>query len=336
MKQNPVIAIVGATGLVGNEVLVCLEESKIEFSELRLLASADSEGEVYSCRDSEYKVDQLEDDSFEGVNLALFAMGPDLAARYVPAAVEAGALVIDASSNFRNQEGVPLVVPEVNFDTIETGQKIISCPNPSTVLLSPMLNAINKTAGIQRVVISAYESVSGAGKDALDELWAQSLAIFNQREVINEAFQHQIAFNCIPQVDVIRGDGTTKEEFRIAAETRRVLNLPDLRMSVTAVRVPVFYSHGFSVNVEMERELTPEGCGSLLQGVEGLEVTPDPMEYPMQLGATGSDSLQIGRIRCDPSVPAGLNLWAAGDNVRKGAALNMVNIAQRIIEGFGN
>lgn len=335
MEQNPVIAIVGATGLVGNEVLVCLEESKIEFSDLRLLASADSEGEVYSCRDAEYKVDQLEDDSFEGIDIALFAMGPDLAAQYAPAALEAGALVIDASSCFRTEEGVPLVVPEVNFDIITPEQKIISCPNPSTVLLSPLLNAINKEAGIRRVVLSAYEAVSSAGKDALDELWAQSLAIFNQREVINEAFQHQIAFNCIPQVDVIRGDGTTKEEFRITAEMQKVLNLPELKMSVTAVRVPVFHSHGFSLNIEMEKELAPERCSSLLQSVEGIEVAPDPMEYPMQLGATGTDSLQVGRIRRDSSVPFGLNLWAVGDNVRKGAALNMVNIAQRVIEAFG-
>jgi len=253
MEKNPVIAIVGATGLVGNEVLVCLEESKIEFGDLRLLASSDSEGEVYSCRDSEYRVDQLEDEAFEGVDVALFALGADLSAHYGPIASAAGALVIDSSSHYRSEEDIPLIVSEVNFDLLTPKDRIIACPNPSTVLLSPLLNAVEKEAGLKRVIVSAYEAVSSAGKDALDELWSQTLAIFNQREIVNEAFQHQIAFNCIPQVDVIRGDGSTKEEFRIVSETRKVLKLPELRMAVTAVRVPVFHSHGYSVNIETER-----------------------------------------------------------------------------------
>lgn len=331
MEGNPVVAIVGVTGLVGSEALACLEESKIEFSDLRLFASSESEGEVYSCRDSEYKVEQLEDDSFDGVDIALFALGADLAARYVPPAVEAGAVVIDSSSQFRGEEGVPLVVPEVNFASVTPDHKIIACPNPSTVLLAPMFAGIEREVGLKRIVISAYEAVSGAGRDALDELWSQTLAIFNQREIVSEAFQHQIAFNCIPQIDVIRGDGTTKEESRIVTETQKVLNLPDLRMAVTAVRVPVFHSHGFSINIETGKELDPEHCASLLRSIEGVEVAADPMEYPMQLGATGSDALHVGRIRRDFSLPAGVNLWAVGDNVRKGAALNMIRIAQRVI-----
>jgi len=336
MKKNPVIAVVGATGIVGNEILVCIEDSPLEFSDLRLFASSDSEGEVYSCRDSEYKIDVLGDDSFEGVDIAFFAVEASLAAKYVPIATESRTVVIDCSSQFRLDAGVPIIVPEVNLNTLKLSNRLIGCPSPSTVFLSPILQAIQEEAGLERVIITAFESVSGAGKTALDELWSQTISILNQNEIQCDAFQHQIAFNCIPQVDLLRGDAYTKEEHGIVNEIRKVLGLPDLRMSVTAVRVPVFHTYSLSVNIETSRELLPDKCSTLLQGVVGLEISPDPLEYPMPLTVIGSEEVHVGRIRRDYSVAHGLNMWIVGDNVRRGAALCMIKTAQRIVEEFAD
>lgn len=335
MKRNPVIAVVGATGLVGNELLVCLEESDIEFDDLKLFASENSEGEIYSFRDTEYKIETLDQNSFDGVNLALFAVKADLAKKYAPLAIQTGTLVIDSSSAFGLQDDVPLVVPELNFSAVKQVHKIISSPAPSTVQLIPILSAIHRVAGLKRVVVSTYEAVSGAGKAALDELWSQTLAIFNQREIVSEAFQHQIAFNCIPQIDVMRSDGYTKEEFRIVAETRKILGLSGLSMTATAVRVPVLHSHGASVNIELEKELLPDQCVALLQKVSGLEVFPDTLDYPMPLGAANTDDIHVGRIRRDSSLAYGLDMWIVADNVRKGTALNLIGISKKIIETFG-
>ena len=335
MRKNPVIAIVGATGLVGNEILVCLEESKIDFADLKLFASEESEGEIYSCRDVEYKVERLEEDSFEGVTIALFALSPTLAAQYIPRALEAGAVVIDSSNAFEEDDTVPHVVPGVNFDVVRRETSMITSPGSGVVILAPVLGALAREGGLKRVVLSSYQAVSGAGKIALDELWSQTLAIFNQREIESEAFQHQIAFNCIPQVGVLRGDGSTREEYRVAQELRRVLALPNLRVSSTAVRVPVFHSYAYSVNVELEREITPAACAEFLAKEPGVALASDPLDYPMQLDVTGSDSVHVGRIRKDDSVDHGLMLWVVGDNVRRGAALNMLEIVERLIARFG-
>ena len=333
MKSNPVIAIVGATGLVGNEMLVCLEESDIEFRDLRLFASDDSEGEVYSCRDSEYRVERIDNDSFEGVDLALFAVRPELIEKIAPAALEAGAVIIDYSMHYRGRDEIPMIVPEVNFDLVKKEDRIISCPDALATMLLPVLNVINMKAGIKRVVVSTYHAVSSAGKTALDELWSQTLAVFNQRDIENEAFQHQIAFNCIPQIDILRNDGYTKEETAIVSDTRRVLGMPSLNMTVTAVRVPVFHSHAATVNIELEKSLSAEDCLSLLKDTNGVEV--DPVEYPMQLTVTGSDTIHVGRIRKDPSLENGLDLWVVADNLRKGSALNVIQIARKLVEKFG-
>ncbi|NMC61795.1 MAG: aspartate-semialdehyde dehydrogenase [SAR324 cluster bacterium] len=336
MKKNPVIAVVGATGLVGNEILVCLEDSPIEFSDLRLFASSDSEGEVYSCRDSEYKIDVLGDDSFEGVDIAFFSVEASLASKYVPIAIESGALVIDCSNQFRLDPEIPVIVPEVNFKALTISNRLISCPSPSAVFLSPILKSIQDEVGIKRVVISVFESVSGAGKAALDELWSQTICIFNQRQVVCDAFQHQIAFNCIPQVDLIRGDAYTKEEYGIIAEIKKVLELPDLQMTATVVRVPIFHTYSLSVNIETSGELLPDRCTSLLQGLKGLEISSDPLEYPMPLTVIGSEAIHVGRIRRDYSVLHGLNMWIVGDNVRRGGALCALKIGQQVIEKFGD
>jgi aspartate-semialdehyde dehydrogenase len=336
MKKLSVIAIVGATGVVGQEMLSVLNEGLIPFSDVRLLASKDSAGELYKVAGNEAEVQELTESSFDGVDIALFATSGELSQRFVPCAVKAGAYAIDNSSHFRMNPEVPLVVPEVNPDSITKNSKIIANPNCSTIQLVPILDIINKAAGLKRVVVSTYQSVSGAGKAALDELWGQTLAVFNQQELPQEAFQHQIAFNCIPQIDVLLDNGYTKEEFKIINESRKILQKPDLRITATAVRVPVFYAHAESVNVETERDLFPDDLAALLAKAEGIEVYQNASDYPMQITVGGSDPIHVGRIRRDESVPHGLDFWVVADNVRKGAALNAVQIAKIIIERFGN
>jgi aspartate-semialdehyde dehydrogenase len=334
ISSEPTIAIAGATGLVGNEMLAVLEQLKVPCNEVKLLASEQSAGEIYKFRDQELVVEQLNESSFDGIDIALFATSASLSEKFVPIAKEAGAVSIDNSSFFRMVPEIPLVVPEVNAHLLKKTDRIIANPNCSTIQLVPVLNVIHKEAGLKRVVVSTYQSVSGAGKAALDELWAQCLAIFNQKEVPIEAFQHQIAFNCIPQIDVIMENGYTKEEFKIINESRKILGIPNLKITATAVRVPVFHSHAESVNVETEKALTPTKLVELLTNQTGVSVYPDFTEYPMQLPVASTDEIHVGRIRVDQSVPHGLDMWVVADNVRKGAALNAVQIAQYVIKNY--
>lgn len=328
-EKKCVVAIAGATGLVGQEMLSCLEHSKLGISEVRLLASADSAGELYKFRGEEAQVRELQSNSFEGCDYALFATSAELSAKFVPAAVESGAIAIDNSSHFRLDPKVPLIVPEVNLSALGTS-RVIANPNCSTIQLVPVLQALHAAAGLKRVVVSTYQSVSGAGKAALDELWSQTLSIFNQRDFTPEAFMHQIAFNCIPQIDVMRDDGYSREEYKIIHESRKILGMPQLRITATAVRVPVLHSHAESVNIEFERDISIADAVSHLTGKPGIAVYPEWTDYPMQLAATGTDDIHVGRIRRDESVPFGLNLWIVADNIRKGAALNAVQILEAI------
>lgn len=330
MKKHPVVAIVGATGLVGSEMLATLEQRKFGLSELRLLASAGSAGEVYRYGSDEYSVETLTEDSFGGVDIALFAASGEIAAKFVPAALEAGAYVIDNSSHFRMNPEVPLVVPEVNWDSVKPNQRLIANPNCSTIQMVPVLHALHQAAKLKRVVVSTYQAVSGAGKAALDELWSQTLAIFNQKEIETEAFQHQIAFNCIPQIDVLLENGYTKEEFKIINESRKILGIPDLKITATAVRVPVFHSHAESVNVELEDEIDLAAVLKHIEQVPGVVVYPEIGEYPLQLDVASTDEIHVGRIRRDTSVKCGYDMWIVADNVRKGAALNAVQIAEHL------
>lgn len=334
MSEKPVIAIAGATGLVGSEMLAVLEERKVPFAEVRLLASKDSAGEIYRVGGSDVAVEVLDENSFKGVAIALFATSSELSAEFVPAAVRAGAVAIDNSSHFRMDPEIPLVVPEVNGTILRSDSKIIANPNCSTIQLVPVLDAINRQAGLRRVVVTTFQSVSGAGKDALDELWEQTLAICNQRGFEAEVFPHQIAFNCIPQIDRFLEDGYTKEEFKIINESRKILSLPELRITATAVRVPVFFSHAESVNVETERELSPNQLVEILSDKPGMAVFGQADEYPLQIGTAGGDDIHVGRIRRDTSVPHGLDMWVVADNVRKGAALNAVQIAELYLSKF--
>jgi aspartate-semialdehyde dehydrogenase len=222
---------------------------------------------------------------------------------------------------------VPLVVPEVNFGVVTPSDRIIANPNCSTIQLVPVLRAVHELAGLKHVVVSTYQSVSGAGRDALDELWGQALAIFNQQELPREVFPHQIAFNCIPQIDTVLDNGFTREEYKIINESRKILGIPELRITATAVRVPVFMSHAESVFIETESALEPADLMTRLEAMGGIEVYRSASEYPMQLDVAGTDAIHVGRIRKDASVPHGVSLWIVADNVRKGAALNAVQIA---------
>ncbi|RMG42817.1 MAG: aspartate-semialdehyde dehydrogenase [Candidatus Dadabacteria bacterium] len=332
MALEPAVGIAGATGLVGNEMLVVLEQLDVRCKILRLFASKDSVGELYSFFGDEVEVEELNDDSFEGLDFVLFATSAELSEKYVPLAVEAGAVAIDNSSHFRMHENVPLVVPEVNIEAVTAEDKIIANPNCSTIQLVPLLKVIDELAGLKRVVVSTYQSVSGAGKAALDELWAQTRAVFTQQEMPHDVFHNQIAFNCIPQIDILQDDGYTREEHKIINESRKILSLPDLKITATAVRVPVFHSHAESVNVETREPLTPQVLIESLEKRDCFDVYPDFHEYPMQLGVTGSDSIHVGRIRRDLSVANGLDMWIVADNIRKGAALNAVQILKALIE----
>ena len=334
MTKAPRIAIVGATGVVGNEMLRVLEDKVrnegLPCEELSLFASKNSSGELYTFLEDEIKVQELNEESFSEIDYALFAVSSELAKKYVPIANKAGAVVIDNSSFYRMSEGVPLVVPEVNSALLSEKHQIIANPNCTTAQLVPVLDIIEKSVGLERVVVSTYQAVSGAGKVALDELWNQTKTVFTQQVPEEEeetfAFQHQIAFNCIPQIDVMLENRYSREEMKIIEESRKILNLPDLRITATAVRVPVFHSHAESVCVETRSPLSPEELIELLTKAEGIEAFPHGDRYPMQVDAATTDPIYVGRIRRDFSVENGLQMWIVADNLRKGAALNAVQI----------
>lgn len=332
MRPEPSLAIVGATGLVGREMISIIEQRNFPFCELKLLASENSKGELYSVAGEEYSVEVLDESSFDGVDLVLFATSSELSAKFVPIAVSAGAVCIDNSSFFRQHKEVPLVVPEVNINRVKTDTKIIANPNCCAAPLALVLAQFEAAAGIKRVVVSTYQSVSGAGKAALDELWSQSLALFNQSETIMAEFPHQIAFNAIPHIDTFLESGYTKEENKIIEETKKILDLSDLLITATSVRVPIFHAHALSVNLQLNRDLSPEDLMKRLEDSPGIELFAAHDCYPMHIGAAGGDSVQVGRIRRDITVPSGFDLWIVSDNLRKGAALNAVQIAEALLK----
>lgn len=329
--KNPVIAVAGATGVVGSEMINILLERKFPFKEIKVLASSNSAGEVYAIGDDEVVVEELTESSFEGVDIALFATSAALSEKFVPCAVKSGAIAIDNSSHFRMDPKIPLVVPEVNPDAITSEDKIIANPNCSTIQLMPVLKHLNDASKIKRIVVSTYQAVSGAGRDAMDELMSQTLGVMNSTSFEPEVFSTQIAFNCIPHIDVFLENGYTKEEYKVINETRKILNLPDLKITCTAVRVPVFNAHAESVNVELENPLSTDEFISLLEGKPGISVATSYTEYPLQIDVSGKDDVYVGRIRADESVDNGINFWVVADNLRKGAALNAVQIAELFI-----
>ncbi len=332
MSKEYRVAVVGATGMVGRAMREILEERGFPVAEIRLLASERSRGKRFTFRGEEVEVQVLGEDSFRGIDLALFSAGGGISQRFSPIAVEAGAVVIDNSSAFRMDEGVPLVVPEVNADAAFCHHGIIANPNCSTIQMVVVLKPLHDRSPMRRVVVSTYQSVSGTGKDAVEELESQTREALQGKEKVARVYPHPIAFNCLPHIDVFVGDGYTREEMKMVGETRKIMGLPDLPVSATAVREPVFVGHSEAVNVEFEEAIEPQEARRILSAAPGVEVVDDPENnlYPLALDAAGKDPCYVGRIRADLSCPRALNLWIVSDNLRKGAALNAVQIAELI------
>ena len=330
------VAVAGATGAVGLQIISILEERNFPIREIRFMASSRSAGKSLSFRGNPVEVEDLAEADFSGVDIALFSAGGGRSEEFAPVAVEAGAVVIDNSSAFRMRPDVPLVVPEVNPGALEGHSGIIANPNCSTIQMVLALKPVYDEAGIKRVVVSTYQSVSGAGLKAVDELLGQSRAFIEGKEIEKEIFPHQIAFECIPQIPqsgAFGPNGYTSEEMKLLNETRKILSDDSIRVTMTAVRVPVIGGHSEAVNVETLRKITPERARALLEDFPGVKVLDDPGEsvYPLANTAWGKDEVFVGRIREDESVDNGLNMWVVSDNLRKGAALNAVQIAELLI-----
>lgn len=327
------VAVVGATGAVGQEMLRVLAERNFPIREIRLLASERSIGKEVPFRRSEETVQLLTEESFEGVDIALFSAGGSVSKKFVPAAVRAGAVAVDNTSAYRMDPEVPLVVPEVNPGDVAAQKGIIANPNCSTIQMVVALKPLHDRARIRRVIVSTYQATSGAGQKAMDELFQQTRSLLNGEEAEARVFPHRIAFNCIPHIDVFLDNGYTKEEMKMVNETHKILGDETIAVTATAVRVPAFYGHSEAVTIETEEKLTAGEARELLAAAPGVRVIDDPGQniYPMQIDAAGQDDTLVGRIREDISHPKGLNFWVVADNVRKGAATNAVQIAELLL-----
>ena len=326
------VAVLGATGAVGVEMIKILEERAFPVEKLRLLASKEGRGTKWRGRDVPIeKVDPL---SFDGIHIALFAVEGDVSKEWAPIAVSSGAVVIDNSSAFRMAPDVPLVVPEVNGEDIAQHKGIIANPNCSTIIALVPLAPLHRAAGLSRLVASTYQAVSGAGKAGLEELVRQVRDYTENKNTQVSAFPYPIAFNVIPHIDAFAEGDYTKEELKMRNESRKILHIPDLRVSCTCVRVPVLRSHSESLTVETERPLSPDEARAILEKAPGVKVVDSPSNkaYPMPLFTSGQDLIHVGRVRRDESLEEGRNglvLWVSGDQLRKGAATNAVQIAER-------
>ncbi len=340
MTKGYNVAVVGATGMVGQSMARLLYERGFPYKNLKLLASARSAQSKVTLGSEEYQVEETKPEAFAGIDFAFFSVEGDLSKELAPEAVKRGALVIDNSSAFRMEERVPLVVPEVNPEQASRHQGIIANPNCSTIQMVAALQPLHQAVGIKRIVVSTYQAVSGAGREAMEELTEQSRKLLEDKQPHCEYIphkgayrQHQIAFNVVPQLDVFMEDGYCKEEVKMINETRKIMGEPDLPVTATTVRVPVLNGHAEAINLEMGREVTPEEARELLRKAPGVVVVDDPstLEYPMPIGADGRDEVFVGRIRKDTSVSGGLNMWVVADNLRKGAATNSVQIAELLV-----
>ena len=332
------VAVVGATGAVGNEMIATLEQRKFPVRGLKLLASDRSLGVTLPYKGEDIPVEVLTENSFKGVQIGLFSAGGSISQKFAPIAAESGCVVVDNTSAWRMDPDVPLVVPEVNAHAIAQYKKrgIIANPNCSTIQMVVVLKPLHDAAKIKRVVVSTYQAVSGTGKKAIYELETQVRALFNNQEIEKKVYPHQIAFNCLPHIDAFLENGYTKEEMKMVNETKKIMEDAGIAVTATTVRVPVFYGHSESVNVEFERDLTPDAARKLLGKAPGVKVVDDPNknQYPLAIYAAGKDDTFVGRIRKDESVKYGLNMWIVSDNIRKGAALNAVQIAEILGEKY--
>ena len=332
-KEAYTVAVVGATGAVGTEMIEILMERKFPVGELRPLASARSAGGTVTFHSQDLVVRELSKDSFAGVDLALFSAGADISREFAPLAAQAGAVVIDNSAAWRMDNAVPLVVPEVNRGDLAKHQGIIANPNCSTIQMVMVLKPLHAAARIKRIVVTTLQSVSGTGKEAMDELLDESRDLLSFQEATPAVYPYQIAFNCLPHIDDFLPSGYTKEEMKLLHETRKIMGDDSIRVTATTVRVPVYVGHSESVNIETDKKLSANEARALLSEAPGVLVYDDPAHkiYPMPIDAAGKDEVYVGRIREDESVPNGLNLWIVADNLRKGAALNAIQIAEELI-----
>lgn len=335
------VAIVGATGAVGQEMLSILEEREFPIKDLFLYASKDSKGESFSFYDEELKVKELNEESvedFKNIPITLMSAGEELSRLYAPLLAKKGTVCIDNSNAWRMDPSVPLIVPEVNYGDIEKFKKtnIIANPNCSTIQMVQTLKPIHDQFRVKRVVVSTYQSVSGKGKAGIEELANQTVSLLNQREIERDTFPHQIAFNCIPHIDVFLENGSTLEEMKMVLETKKIMNDTSIQVTATCVRVPVFNCHAESINIETHQKASAKEIRSLLAKQRGVKIIDDIQKnlYPLSIEATGKDETFVGRIREDESIPNGINLWVVSDNLRKGAALNAIQIAEALVSEF--
>jgi aspartate-semialdehyde dehydrogenase len=330
MSRQYTVAVVGATGAVGVEMIKVLERRNFPVGKLVLLASARSAGKTLPFHGKPVTVQELTADSFAGVDIALFSAGSGISRKFAPLAVKAGAIVVDNSSEFRMDPDVPLVVPEINGADVKLHKGILANPNCTTAITLMALNPLHQAFGVKRVIASSYQAVSGTGAKALAELQAQVEDIAAGRPAKVEVYPHQIAFNVLPHIDSFLESGYTKEEMKMQNEARRILHLPAFKASVTCVRVPVYRAHSIAVNAEFERPVSVAEAREVLSHAPGLQLVDDPANnrYPLPLYVAEKDDCQVGRIRIDCAFENGLAFWVAGDQLLKGAALNAVQIAE--------
>lgn len=326
------VAVLGATGLVGQTMISVLEERSFPVRQLVPLAST-SGGRTVHFRGADIPVQQVQPESFSGVDIAIFSAGGAASLTYAPEAASRGCVVVDNSSAWRMDPNVPLVVSQVNPSALKDHNGIIANPNCSTMQLAPLLKALSEAAGLERVVVATYQAVSGAGGKSVDDLIQQRATVVNGGTPVSTIYPHAVVSSPIPAIDVFLSDGSTKEETKVVNESRKILGLPNLRISATAVRVPVERSHSEAVHVELARALTPEQARAAFGAMQGVTIVDDPAthSYPLAAQAAGSDEIFVGRIRTDASVEHGLAFWVVSDNVRKGAATNAVQIAELLV-----
>jgi aspartate-semialdehyde dehydrogenase len=333
-KKGYIVAVVGATGAVGEEMIKTLEKRAFPVERLRLFASERSEGKILEFRNDEIRVESLNEKSFEGIDIALFSAGAERSKIWAPVAARSGCVVVDNSSQWRMDPGIPLVVPEVNPHDLKWHKGIIANPNCSTIQMVVVLKPIHDAARIKRVVVTTFQSVSGTGRKAMDELLQQTTDLLNFREIRCNVYPYQIAFNVLPHIDKFMENGYTKEEMKMVNETKKILGDDSVRLTATTVRVPVFRCHSESLNIETEKKLDANEVRAVLSQAPGVVIydAPEKNIYPIPIKVAGKDETYVGRIREDESLENGINMWIVADNLRKGAALNAVQIAEKLVE----
>ena len=334
MTESYRVAILGATGAVGTELITLLEERNFPVSQLKLLASSRSAGQILQFRGESLIVEAVSDRSFDGIDLVLASAGASISKDWAPKAIAAGAVVVDNSSAFRMDPTVPLIVPEVNPQAAALHRGIIANPNCTTILLAVAIYPLHQVQPIQRIVVATYQSASGAGTRAMEEMKAQAQAILNGQEPVAEIFPYPLAFNLFPHNSKLNEQGYCEEEMKMVNETRKIFGVPDLQITPTCIRVPVMRAHSEAINLEFEQPFSVDQAREILSHASGVNLVEDwsANYFPMPIDASGKDNVLVGRIRQDISHPCGLELWLCGDQIRKGAALNAIQIAELLVQ----